>query len=211
MLNRIKNHLKNRKETKKRILSWREKNKKNFTTLGSLTNMDQIEIGDYTYGKIYCMCYGEGPKLKIGSYCSIAPEVTFVLNADHNTELVSTYPFESKLHLGIKNNDLCSKGDIVLDDDVWVGYRSTILSGVHIGQGSIVSAGSVVTKDVPPYAIVGGVPAKVIKYRFDENTIKRMLKIDYSKITPEFVKNHPDLFQTPVKELGPEQLTELLT
>ena len=83
-----------------------------------------------------------------------------------------------------------SKGNITVDDDVWIGFRSTILSGVHIGQGAVIAAGSVVTKDVPPYAIVGGVPAKVIKYRFPSNIINELLKIDYKKMTEDMIKEH---------------------
>ena len=89
-----------------------------------------------------------------------------------------------------------SKGNIIVDDDVWIGFRSTILSGVHIGQGAIVAAGSVVTKDVPPYAIVGGVPAKVIKYRFSPEMITELLRVDYSQLTEELVKEHiEDLYK----------------
>ena len=72
--------------------------------------------------------------------------------------------------------------------DVWIGFRTTIFSGVHIGQGAIVAAGSVVTRDVPPYTIVGGVPANVIKYRFSPEMITELLKVDYSWLTEEFVK-----------------------
>ena len=89
-----------------------------------------------------------------------------------------------------------SKGDIKVDDDVWIGYGATILSGVHIGQGVVVAAGSVVTRDVPPYAIVGGVPANVIKYRFSSDLIEELLMIDYSKLTKEEIKKHiTDLYR----------------
>ena len=93
-----------------------------------------------------------------------------------------------------------SKGDITVDNDVWIGYGATIMSGVHIGQGAIVAAGAVVTKDVPPYAIVGGVPAKVIKYRFEPELIKELLKIDYSKLTKEKVEKHIDDLYAELKD-----------
>ncbi len=83
-----------------------------------------------------------------------------------------------------------TKGDIIVDDDVWIGYGATILSGVHIGQGAVVAAGAVVSKDVPPYAIVGGVPAKVIKYRFNQEMIHELLNVDYSKLTKKMVEEH---------------------
>jgi len=83
-----------------------------------------------------------------------------------------------------------------VNDDVWIGHGSTILSGVRIGQGAVVAAGSVVTKDVPLYAIVGGVPAKVIKYRFEPEMIEQLLKVDYSKLDEEMVRSHvEELYQ----------------
>jgi serine acetyltransferase len=85
-----------------------------------------------------------------------------------------------------------SKGDIVVGDDVWIGYGATILSGVHIGQGAVVAAGALVAKDVPPYAIVGGVPAKVIKYRFEPALIERLLEIDYSQLDDATIREHAD-------------------
>lgn len=95
-----------------------------------------------------------------------------------------------------------SKGNIEADDDVWIGYGATIMSGVHIGQGAVVAAGAVVTKDVPPYAIVGGVPAKVIKYRFSEIMIEELLKIDFSKLTEEAIKSHIDELYTELEGVG---------
>ena len=85
-----------------------------------------------------------------------------------------------------------SKGDIIVDDDVWIGQRALIMSGVHIGQGAIIASGAVVTKDVPPYAIVGGVPARIIRFRFSEKIIKELLKIDYSMLSYEMIREHVD-------------------
>ena len=133
--------------------------------------------------------------MRIGSYCSIAQEVTFILNADHRTDTISTFPFKVKV-LG-ESLEGTSKGDIIVADDVWIGYRATILSGVHIGQGAVIAAGAVVTKDVPSYAIVGGVPARVIKYRFGEEVLTRLGKLDYSKLSEIWIKEHIDeLYET---------------
>ena len=85
-----------------------------------------------------------------------------------------------------------SKGDIIIDDDVWIGYRAIVLSGVHVGQGAVIAAGAVVTKDVPPYAIVGGNPAKVINYRFDEDMIDKLLEFDYTGIDEKLISQHID-------------------
>ena len=93
-----------------------------------------------------------------------------------------------------------SKGDIIIDDDVWIGYGATILSGVHISQGAVVAACAVVTKDVPPYAIVGGVPAKVIKYRFEPEMIEELMKVDYSKLTKEQIEQHIDELYAGLKD-----------
>lgn len=123
------------------------------------------------------MSFNKESKLKIGNFCSIAPEVAFILSADHYINQFSTYPFKSKVF--DQGDEGVSKGDIIIEDDVWIGFRSTILSGVTIGQGAIVGAGSVVTKSVPPYAIVGGVPAKVISYRFETEIREEMKKLTF--------------------------------
>ncbi len=131
------------------------------------------------------MTWGCGNEiLKIGNLCSIAPEVMFILE-DHYTNRISTYPFKSKMKLGDGGKDANPKGNIIVGDDVWFGYRSTILSGVEIGQGAIIAAGSVVTKNVPPYAIVGGNPAKVIRFRFSEKIISELMSIDFSLVSKE--------------------------
>lgn len=149
-----------------------------------------VSVGKYTYGELNVVDFNHNSHLKIGCYCSIAQHVSFLLDVEHNTDTISTYPFNAKLLNG--GEEATSKGDIIVDDDAWIGYGATIMSGVHIGQGAVVAAGAVVTKDVPPYAIVGGVPAKVIKYRFEPDMIKELLKVDYSKLTKEMVQEHID-------------------
>ena len=167
---------------------WREKNRFNTTIAINLFDIDSVIIGKNTYGGIAVLNYNDFYKLTIGNFCSIATDVMFILDADHYTNHISTFPFKVKL-LGEKQEGV-SKGDIIVDDDVWIGYGATIMSGVHIGQGAVVAAGAVVTKDVPPYAIVGGVPAKVIKYRFEPELIEELLKIDYSKLSKEDIEKH---------------------
>lgn len=165
---------------------WREKNRHNTTAAGKVFNIDKVYVGNYTYGTINCLTWGCGNEiLKIGNLCSIAQEVMFILGADHHTNHVSSYPFKSKLQLGDGGLDANSKGNIIVGDDVWIGYRSTILSGVEIGKGAIIAAGSVVTKNVPPYAIVGGNPAMVIRYRFSERIISKLMSLDFSLISKE--------------------------
>lgn len=186
---------------------WRKLNKHNFSVLKNDFDFELASVGNFSYGEIKIIYANKNNKLKIGHFCSIADDVKFMLNADHPTNLVSTYPFKAKvLNDG---TDAVSKGDIEVGDDVWIGYNSLILSGVKIGQGAVVAAGSVVTKDVPPYAIVGGVPAKVIKYRFDEKLIEKLLKLDYGKLTIEQIKQNKDLFYEPVTAENVDKLLGL--
>ena len=121
-----------------------------------------------------------GDTLKIGKFCSIACGAKFLFTSgNHSLQSLSTYTFPIFYEeWGLDAKDIRSawdnKGDIVIGNDVWIGYEAVILSGVTIGDGAIVGARAVVTKDVPPYTIVGGVPARSIRRRFDEETIKKL-------------------------------------
>lgn len=169
---------------------------KGFPQVGFLKNFissPNIIVGDYTYyddpdgpqnfesNVLYHFPF-IGDKLIIGRFCAIAKGVKFIMNgANHKMSGFSTYPFyifgqgweKSTPHEG----ELPMKGDTIVGNDVWVGYDSTIMPGVSIGHGSIIASKSVVTANVPPYSIVGGNPAKIIKYRFDEKTIQTLLSI----------------------------------
>lgn len=107
-------------------------------------------------------------------------------------------PFRIRHILWGGGTEALSKGDIIINDDVWIGCNAIILSGVNIGQGAVVAAGAVVTNDIPPYAIVGGVPAKVIKYRFETAIIDELLKVDYSKLTDEAIKQNIEKLYEPL-------------
>src|SRR5208283_2957437 len=105
-------------------------------------------------------------------FCSIAPNrVTIVLGGQHRPDWVSSYPFND-LFIEFKRfkGSPVSKGDVIIGNDVWIGLDAVILSGIKIGDGAVIGSNALVTKDVPPYAIVGGNPAKLIRYRFDEET-----------------------------------------
>ncbi|NBT48388.1 MAG: antibiotic acetyltransferase [Actinobacteria bacterium] len=117
---------------------------------------------------------GELPVVKIGKKCSIARNCTFTLS-NHLIDTFSSHPSTKHLFAHKKGNPSSySKGDIIIKNDVWIGINCTILDGVTIENGAVVAAGSVVVKNVPPYAIVGGNPAKVIKYRFSQDLIEEI-------------------------------------
>lgn len=124
-------------------------------------------------------------KLQIGKFCSIACGAKFLFNsANHTQSSLSIYPFPLFFEeWGLEKKDVTNawdnKGDIVIGNDVWIGYEAVVLTGVTIGDGAIIGTRAVVTKDVPPYTIVGGVPAKLIKRRFPEETISALLEIQW--------------------------------
>ena len=186
------------KEKIKRYLyakEWRRRNPHNTSTLSYPVDMNKVTVGINSYGFINVNSYNVHNKLVIGNYCSIGPNVIFILDADHRINTVSTFPF--RVNICGEQYEAVSKGDIIVDDDVWIGYGATILSGVHISRGAIIAAGAVVSSDVEPYSIVGGVPAKQIKKRFSDDIISELLKIDYNNLSDELVKEHIDeLYQT---------------
>lgn len=150
-----------------------------------------VQIGKECYGNLDVVSDGKNYKLIIGNYVSIAENVTFLLNAEHNIKRISTYPYKVRILQNVEREAI-GKGNIVVEDDVWIGYNSIIMSGVTIGQGAVIAAGAVVTKDVPAYAVVGGNPAKVIKYRFDKELIDKLITVDYSKLDKELIADHID-------------------
>lgn len=190
-------------ELQKLKSKWKKQNKHNRTEVGKLFDIDRVHIGENTYGTLNVYTFwGDNSELRIGRICSIAENVSFIVGGEHKTHTVSSFPFKQCL-LGTEI-DSFGKGNIIVEDDVWFGFGSTILSGVHIGQGAVIAAGALVTKDVPPYAVVGGVPAKVIKYRFEPDIIDELMKVDYGKLSKEMIEEHiDDLYQelTDVKQL----------
>lgn len=178
------------------------KNKPNPNTIFPLPNINtltfvkptiknpDIVVGDFTYfadtdfEKHVTHHYDFiGDKLIIGKFCQIGAGVEFVMNgAKHQMNAVSTYPFYifgSWDQSALSKVDLPFKGDTVVGNDVWIGQNSTILPGVHIGDGAIIGLNSVVTRDVPPYTIVAGNPAKAVRKRFDDELIDLLLKLKW--------------------------------
>lgn len=115
----------------------------------------------------------------IGKFCSIANTLQFIARGKHMTDWVSTYPFRPMWHMDVPLNDLPPHSPIVIGNDVWIAENVRIKQGVTIGDGAILATECFVTKDVPPYAIVGGNPARIIKYRFTEEQIADLLEIKW--------------------------------
>ena len=186
---------------KKRI--WRKRNRHNDTFMVNIFNIDNVHVGNYTYGGLNVLTFDNEKQLKIGHCCSIAPGVVFVLSAEHYLNHISSFPFKVKV-LQTEQYEAISKGNIIVEDDVWIGQNAIILSGVRIGQGAVIAAGAVVNKDVEPYTIVGGVPAKTINRRFSENIIEELLNVDYSKLNKDLIEEH--IHELYVKLENAEQL-----
>ncbi|SFE92977.1 CatB-related O-acetyltransferase [Spirosoma endophyticum] len=160
--------------------------------LNNVVDHPQITIGDYTYyddfesvgnfqRNVRYLFDFTGDRLSIGKFCMIASGVEFIMNgANHLVDAVSSFPFAvfgGDWATAMGGKTYPTKGDTVVGNDVWLGYRATILPGITIGDGAIIGAYSVVTRDVPPYTIVGGNPAKLIRKRFDDADIARLLEL----------------------------------
>ena len=167
-----------------------------------------MSIGKHTYGteNLKIFYSDSGAQLYIGNFCSIAANINIFLGGNHRTHWVTTYPF-GHIHQNIFNNfngqgHPTTKGDIIIGNDVWIAQNVTIMSGVKIGDGAIIANNSHVVKDVEPYSIVGGNPAKFIKYRFTSEQIEKLLEIKWwnwddekiNKFTPLLCNENIDDF-----------------
>lgn len=189
---------------------WRFRNKHNKTLPVILFNQSKVQVGLMSYGPLTVHVSGAvDEKLVIGSYVSISHGVKFILGGNHHTNTFTTFP-HSSMTWGL-GTEATSKGPITIEDDVWIGTDALILSGVTIGKGAIVAAGSVVVKAVPAFAIVGGNPAKLIRYRFDESLINRMTKIDFEKINWQDLKVNKSLFYSKLTNELLNQIEKTIT
>lgn len=170
-----------------------------FITVGDYTMYNDFKNDPRAFEKnnvLYHYPYVNNDRLIIGKFSSIACGAKFLFNsANHALKPLTTYPFpifwkEWELEMTAITDAWDNKGDIVIGNDVWIGYEAVIISGVTIGDGAIVGTRAVVTKDVPPYAIVGGVPAKIIRKRFDDKTISTLLRLQWWNWPPEKIKRN---------------------
>jgi acetyltransferase-like isoleucine patch superfamily enzyme len=138
----------------------------------------QYAVGRGTYGEPKILHWGETATLRVGAFCSFASGVKILLGGNHRTDWITTYPFsifrESAKDIA---GHPATRGNIIIENDVWIGIDATILSGVHIGNGAVIGASSVVTKDVPAYGIVAGNPARLIRLRFTAEEITSLEKL----------------------------------
>lgn len=149
------------------------------------------QVGANSYGCPRVLDWGEGTVLRVGAYCSIGEEVKIFLGGEHRTDWVSTYPFNQFWEEAVEiEGQPFSRGDVTIGSDVWIGFGATILSGVTIGHGAIVGAHAVVARDVEPYTIVVGNPARPVRKRFDERTIARLLACAWWEWPEEKLRRH---------------------
>jgi acetyltransferase-like isoleucine patch superfamily enzyme len=136
------------------------------------------EIGRGSYGDLIVVRYPGDARLRMGAYCSVAAEVKVMLGGEHRPDWTTTYPFPARdpRFAAIEGHPR-TKGDVVIGNDVWLGREAMILSGVTIGDGAVVGARALVTRDVPPYAIVAGNPAQFVRSRFAPEIVARLLAI----------------------------------
>ena len=158
-----------------------------------------VHIGDYTYGEPLVWDDNDGTDLVIGRYCSISQEVRIFLGGNHRTDWLTTFPFDSAHSPAPERGRLSRWGKgtgVTIGNDVWLAYGVTILSGVTIGDGAIVAACSVVTRDVPPYTIVGGNPAEIRRHRFDDATVATLLEMAWWNWTQDHIVEAIPLLQS---------------
>lgn len=161
------------------------------------TFAENVEIGEFTYGSPQIYSYSLSERLKIGKFCSIGDNISIMLSGNHRDDWCTTYPFNVFMdEFSYIKGHPASKGDVIIGNDVWIGNDATIMSGVTIGDGSIIAANACVTKDVSPYTIVGGVPAKKIRDRFDEETTRQLLEIKWWDGEPELIYQAVPLLQS---------------
>ncbi len=160
-----------------------------YNTLYNDVSLNEVILGDFTY----IAANTNIAKTKVGKFCSIGPNCKIGLGRHPSREFVSTHPIffstlkQAQITFADKNY-FEEFENIEIGNDVWIGASVIIVDGVKIGDGVIVAAGSVVTKDMPPYSIVGGVPAKIIKYRFEKEEIKKLLELKWWNLDIEYLK-----------------------
>lgn len=161
-----------------------------------------VSVGRHTYGvtKDVALSSSEEAPLRVGAFCSIAGEVALMCSGHHSIDCATSYP----LHIQVLKQPPPSVNGgraqgVTIGNDVWIGLRATVLPGVKIGHGAIIGANAVVTKDVPPYAIVVGNPGRIIRYRFDAETVSKLLSIRWWDWDEDKIKLEADALSGPIE------------
>ena len=175
----------------------------------------KTRIGKYTYGfkGVTVRRYTSTELLEIGSFCSIANGVTIFLGGNHRSDWITTFPFGHIFQNKLGGNDIvghpASNGGVTIGNDVWLGYGVTIMSGITIGDGAVISANAHVVKNVEAYEVVGGNPAKHIKFRFEERVIYMLLKLRWWELEDSEIKRiAPQISKEPTEQLIQKLLSE---
>ena len=184
--------------------NWRRSNKHNATRAINRFHSENVSVGKKTYGPIEILYDSGSGKLSIGNYCSLANSVKFFLGGEHNYKKISTFPFQTKVYNGIGASHRNESLDIIVEDDVWIGYDCIVLAGAKIGKGSVIGARSIVTGTIPPYSVYVG--NKVIKKRFSDDIITVIKTIDFSKIK-HFAGDHYERYCN--EELSTKNVEEI--
>lgn len=150
-----------------------------------------IHLGAHSYN--FGVQRGNGNDVNIGNFSSIASGVLFDGGFNHDISLISTFPFK-KIWNELKTN-IKIKGDITIGNDIWIGEDAIIMNGITIGDGAVIGARTIVTKNIPPYAIMVGSPMRLTRFRFDQDIIAKLLKIEWWNWTDEQIQDNMDLFQ----------------
>ncbi len=209
-LNRLKKQYQNKKIS---ILMFYDKESvvSNKSRIQRFVILRKCVVSDYSYIGYNTNIYNAS----IGKFCSISKDVCIGLPS-HPTKFISTSPLFVNIQNGTgyswSKQDLFNSvpEKVVIGNDVWIGMKSTIMGGITIGNGAIIAAHSVVTKDVPPYAIVGGVPSKIIKYRFDDSIIETLQKSEWWNRSDDFLQKNITSFQEELSTENADRLTGIL-
>lgn len=186
---------------------WDNRNRHNETIAVNLFDLGKVTVGPFSYGPLRVIDGANSSRLEIGAFCSIADDVTFVLNGDHPTDRVTTFPLRAFVLR--EQEKVGSRGDIVVADDVWIGHGAIVLSGVTLGRGSVVAAGSIVTRDVAPYSVVAGAPARRLRSRVTTDVEAVLRSIDLRRLDAHTVRTNLELLESPLDHTRLDDLETL--